>query len=393
MKFVIALLIILSFHSLSAELWLPCPAANSGHYEFSAGLHFWKDHLYLRNLQLRSLYHIAPGIRVNTILRSNDEINQVEFSKDSSPIFNKFKPVIDESYLELFGFWNEKEHQIATSLKLGISRYLRFPYYGLISRMDQVAGMADIRSDHTEAGYRGALLNLDYKAGFAGFHNTLYYDINSGTGHSLEYFFLLEYENNWFVAEARTGRLIIREHKSDNILTESGYGYNLMAGLKFNGYDICLLWEEVDGVKYTGLSIKFASSIFTRFAGKVRLDYNRACEGFVFQYPVIYNDFGFEEIDEIKGMKKVGEIKAERAITFWRIGMQRNFYEHMISKWGITNSQKTKVVVKTEPMLLGIESIVSPVCKFSSINDLKSWDSNGIRPGQLTQKVTYEFYQ
>ncbi len=382
------------FSLLSAEIWLPCPKPLSGHIESSAGIHFWNDHLYLRNLQIRSLFYLYPGIRLNTIIRGNNEINLIEIEESEKPVYYKIKPLIDEGYLELFGHFYNNDIMFSNSLRAGKVRYLRFPYYGLISRFDQVAGMSDLRQDYEDSGYNGMLYIFDLSyLKVVGWHNTLYlkkYNINNLK--ELESYIYLRYENSWLGIESRAGRLIVRDHNSDKVAEESDWGWCAMAGPRWRGYDINIYFEKVKDTIYTGLSIKFASSLFTRAAGKIRLDYNRACEGFIIQYPFFYSDLNISKIVPAN-KKKVGEIRAERVIAFWRIGMQRNFYEHIISRTGITDHRNTEVVIRIEPMLLGIESIISPVYKFSGLDDFKKWDTEGIRPGQLTQIVIYEFYQ
>ncbi len=382
------------FSSLSADIWLPCPKPLSGHLESSAGLHFWNDHLFLRNLQIRSLFYLYPGIRLNTIIRGNNEINLIEIGESEIPVYYRIKPLIDEGYLELFGHYYNRDIIFSNSLRAGKVRYLRFPYYGLISRFDQVAGMSDLRHDYEFSGYEGMLYicDLNFRE-IIGWHNTLYLkEYNLNDLKELESYIYFRYENSWLGFETRAGRLVVRDHTSDKVPEYSDWGWCAMVGPRWRDYDINLYFEKVKDTIYTGLSIKFASSLFTRAAGKIRLDYNRACEGFIIQYPFFYTDLNISG-DVPRDKVKVGEIRAERAITFWRIGMQRNFYEHIISRTGITDPGKTEVVIRIEPMLLGIESILSPVYKFNRLDDFKTWDTEGIRPGQLTQIVIYEFYQ
>ncbi|MCF7921010.1 MAG: hypothetical protein K9N06_14010 [Candidatus Cloacimonetes bacterium] len=395
MHYLIFFILIISKLNLQAvNVWLPCPKPYSGHLEFSAGLHFWDDHLYLRNLQFRSLYYLRPGFRINGVFRGNDQINQMVFINHRKPEYYSLKPIIDELNLEFSGFAASAENKWAASIRLGKMRYLRFPWYGLIGRMDQVVGMSDIRSSNEEAGYKGVMNTVDYiHQDVLGFHNTLYLDgKNSFLARLLESYLYLQYENDWFTLEARCGRLVVRDHETDNVPLDSDWGWNVMSGIKLWNYDVDIFLEKVAGKLYTGVSVKFASSLFSRIAGKLRLDYNRADEGFVVQYPLFYRDINLtSKIPESK--VKVGEIVAERVITFWRIGMQRNFYEHIVSRTGITDPDAAEVVIRKKPMLLGIESIVSPVYKFEKLSDFRKWDSEGIRPGQLTQTVVYEFYQ
>ncbi|MDP8221305.1 MAG: hypothetical protein P9X26_08160 [Candidatus Stygibacter frigidus] len=393
MKIRVLILLLILVSLLSGEIWLPCPKPLSGHIETSLGLHFWEDHLYIRNLQARALIYLYPGIRLNVVARGNKEINQIEFSRAYKPVYNQFQPGFDESYLELFGYYFYNDLQFSSSSRIGRIRFLQFPDNNIISRFDQVAGMSDIRSSYEPSAYNGAILINDLSWRNIGWHNTIYQNGYDHTDISLlnNYLYFI-YDNDLMMLEARAGKLPVRDHSSDAVLMESAWGWCGLIGVKWQGYDLNLYYEKVDNVIYTGLSIRFASSPFTRFAGKVRLDYNRSCEGFVFQYPLFYQDINMAG-HQPKGLTKVGEIRAERVISFWRIGMQRNFYENIISRKGITDPALTKVVIKTEPMLLGIESIVSPVYEFDKLSDINKWDSQGIRPGILTQQVIYEFYQ
>ncbi|MCF7913344.1 MAG: hypothetical protein K9M99_12505 [Candidatus Cloacimonetes bacterium] len=393
MKFRFLVLILLLSINLISEVWLPCPKPLSGHIEASAGLHFWSDHLYLRNLQIRSLLYICPGIRINGLARGNQEINQLELSQDAEPVYNKLDPIIDEGYLELFGHYLSHSFKLNSSLRCGRIRYLEFPESSLISRFDHVAGMSDIRANYLPSGYNGAILITNFSWHNLSWHNSLYQkEYNSLNIIQLDSYLSCHYDYEFLQLEARAGKLPVRDHGSDAVLEECAWGWSCLMGINWQGYDINIYLENVKEIIYTGLSIKFASSPLTRLAGKLRLDYNRACEGFVFQYPLFYQDINLKT-KKPEGLTKVGEIKAERAISFWRIGMQRNFSESIVSRSGITNPAITTVVIKKEPMLLGIESIVSPVYKFHKLNDIAKWDNQGIRPGILTQKVIYEYYQ
>ena len=393
MKFWLLIVFILISHSLAAEIWLPCPKPLSGHIEASAGLHFWNDHLYLRNLQVRSLIYICPGIRINSIVRGNQEVNQIELSKTAKPFYYKLDPGFDEACLEMFGHYLSQDIKISSSLRLGRMRYLQFPENNIISRFDQIAGMSDIRNRYLPSSYNGLILTTNFQWHNISWHNSLYQkELKSLNITDLDSYLSFQYKNRWLQFEARAGKLPVRDHSSDSVLEDSDWGWACLTGFRYRDYDINIYLESVKEVIYTGLSIKFASSLFTRTAGKLRLDYNRACEGFVFQYPIFYKDINVLD-HKPKNLVKVGEVRAERIISFWRIGMQRNFYESIISRTGNTNPAVTNLVIRKEPMLLGIESIVSPVHKFHKLDDINKWDSQGIRPGQLTQTVIYEYYQ
>ena len=86
----------------------------------------------------------------------------------------------------------------------------------------------------------------------------------------------------------------------------------------------------------------------------------------------------------------VGEIVAERIRTYWQNGQARNYYEHRISNWGQDGSNKDLVVVMQEdPWYLQAEALVSP----HNFGNLKEWESDRQGPAQLSQKVTYKFYE
>ena len=73
--------------------------------------------------------------------------------------------------------------------------------------------------------------------------------------------------------------------------------------------------------------------------------------------------------------------------------MMRNFYEHIISKSGDTDSNDLIVRINKKPVRLDNESIVSPVHEFKDFQDFIDWNSKGYRLGQYSQNVTYEFYR
>ena len=73
--------------------------------------------------------------------------------------------------------------------------------------------------------------------------------------------------------------------------------------------------------------------------------------------------------------------------------MMRNFYEHIISKKGDTDSNDLIVRINEKPERLDIESIVSPYHEFKSFQDFINWNSQGRRLGQYSQNVIYEFYK
>jgi len=89
----------------------------------------------------------------------------------------------------------------------------------------------------------------------------------------------------------------------------------------------------------------------------------------------------------------VGEVYAERIRTYWQNGHARNFYEHRLGSWGVTDERGLRVVMEEEPWYLQLESLVSPHTSFRSWDDLQTWERDRQGPAQLSQKVTYRFYR
>jgi len=396
MKRVLLLALIINFSVIlfgdtSSTFWFPKVGGITGHTEASIGFHFWNDHLYTRNLQLRNFSYLFPGIRVNSVLRSNKEMNVIEIYKDSKPVYNKIEPNIDELYLELFGFNYNKFGTISGSLKLGKIRYLRFPYYDNISILDQVPGLTDLR-DGDMSGYYGELLCLDYFSNYGfGYHSSLiHWDLFERNGFdSLENYLFFRKNFNFIEFESRAGYLQTRQEP----VGLSATGYSAYLGAVWKDYHVGIYYENIDDEIFTGFGISFAPSRITSILGAVKLDYTRANEGFSMQIPAIKYNFGklIDNVPEHAGL--VGTIRTERVITFWRAGMMRNFYEHLISKTGDTDSKDLLIRLVEKPVRLDNESIVSPVYKIDSIASFKDWNSSGMRFGQYSQDVIYEFYR
>ena len=114
---------------VSTNFWFPKIGKFAGQTESSICFHLWSDHLYIRNLQLRTYSYIYPGIRINSMIRANKKENLIEMYRDSGTIYEKIEPNFDELYLELFGFHYSRYGKISGSLRIGKIRYLRFPYY------------------------------------------------------------------------------------------------------------------------------------------------------------------------------------------------------------------------------------------------------------------------
>jgi len=393
-KMMIVLLVTITsllFCETSSTCWFPKIGNITGHTEASIGFHFWNDHLHLRNLQYRFFSYLYPGIRFNSVIRSNKEMNVIEIYKDSKPVYNKIEPNLDELYLELLGFNYNKFGTISGSLKLGKIRYLRFPYYDNISILDQVPGLTDMR-DGDMSGYYGELLCLDYFSNYGfGYHSSvIHWDLFERNGFDILENYLFFRKNFSFLEfESRVGYLQTRQEP----VGVSATGYSAYLGAVWKDYHVGIYYENIDDKIYTGFGISFAPSKVTSILGAVKLDYTRADEGFSMQIPAIKYNFGILTDNVPEHAVLVGTIQAERVITFWRAGMMRNFYEHIISKTGDTYSDDLIVRINEKPMRLDNESIISPVYEFDSIQSLKEWNSSGMRFGQYSQDVVYEFYR
>jgi hypothetical protein len=376
--------------------WFPSTGNFSGHWDLGMGAHIWSDRFDLRNLQLRTDFDLAPGLRFNSILRSNKEFDNLD----------TFDPNFDQLYLEGYGFHYGDYGKFSASLKVGEVRYLRFPEPDLISYFDHVPGTADLRIDGAETGYSGQLLNLDYETKLGlGYHLTgINWDYGDRDGSNwIENY--IYYRDRWGAIdfEGRVGTLALRHSAggnpgSGNHLGESGPGFNLYLGGNWRGYKVGFLYEEVENEEInekdirTGIMVEFAFSDVTELLGKLRFDYTRSPEGIVAHIPLASGEFGYRE-EQPEGTELVGEVKAERVMTYWQNGQARNFYEHRISKWGNTDPGETAVVMETQPWYLQLEALVSPHTSFSSWDDLKEWESDRQGPAQLIQPVTYKYYR
>lgn len=379
------------FCDVSSNFWFPKIGKFSGQTEASLGFHFWNDHLYIRNLQIRTYSYIYPGIRINSVIRSNIKVNLIEMYRDSETIYEKIEPNFDELYLEFLGFYYSSYGKISGSLRIGKIRYLRFPYYDNIAKLDQVPGLTDIRGGDM-SGYYGELLCLEYLSEFGfGCHSSfIHWDLYERTGFDLiDSYLFFKRESGIIEFEARTGYLQTREEP----VGISDFGFSAYLGGLWKGYRAGIYFENIDDEIFTGFSISFAPSKVTELLGKVRLDYTRADEGFSMQIPFIKKAFGDLKKDIPENSELVGTITAERVITFWRAGMMRNFYEHIISRSGDTDSNDLIVRINEKPERLDIESIVSPYHEFKSFQDLINWNAKGYRLGQYSQNVIYEFYR
>ena len=376
--------------------WFPSTGSFSGHWDLGMGAHIWNDRFDLRNLQLRTNFDLVPGVRINSIIRSNKEFDTLK----------GFEPNFDELYVEFYGFHKNDYGKFSASLKTGKMRYLRFPEPDLISYFDHVPGTADLRIEGAETGYSGQLLSLDYQSntGF-GYHLSginWAYGKREGSNWIENY---LYYKNRWGAIdfEARMGELALRHSAgsyqgSGNHLGYSGKGYNIYLGGNWRDYKLGFLYEEVENEfsneteRRTGIMVEFAFSKVTDILGSLRFDYTRSPEGFVTHIPIASGEFGYYD-KKPEGSELVGEVRAERVMTYWQNGQARNFYEHRIDYWGLTDPEKTAVVIEKEPWYLQLEALVSPHTSISSWDDLVEWENDRQGPAQLIQHVIYKYYR
>ena len=399
------ILVVLLNNPVHAGWWLPYLGQYRGHWSLNLGTHFWQDHFYFRNLQLRTNLDLAPGLRFHTVIRSNRELASV----------NKIDPLFDELYLEGYGFREDSRGLLSLNLRIGRMRYLRFPAPDLISGFDPIPGVADLRRPGrteypvAETGYRGQLLTIDYhsKLGLGYHFSGINWAWSRNSGQNIiNHYLYYKYGSPYFDLELRWGRLQL-SHPGGGLprgsrpyqLGDSGPGYSVYLGVKAFDYKAGLFWEDIFDEEAElrdariGVIVTFSPSRITEFLGKHRGDYTRSPEGLVMNIPLFQGNPGTvispaSEDDQ----KLVGEITAKRLITYWQNGQGRNFYEHRISRWGKSGDDYLLVVVE-EPWVLRHESLNIPNSSFESWSALVASESSSQRNALITQKVTYQFYQ
>lgn len=381
----------------------PTIGAGNGTWRLSVGTHFWSDHLEFRNLQFQGDLDLGRGLRLHTVLRSNDEMNGL----------GRWAPRVDEGYLEAYGFHTSPSGTVSLSARIGRTRYLRFPYPDAIALFDQVPGIGDLKGGE-ETGYSGAILTADYahKSGF-GLHGTWIdwgFGSDRGAGWAERYVYYRGDSGPWHF-EARYGDLPVRKEP----VGQTEEGFNLFAGYTHKDWTIGFLYEELDDQPaHTGIVVRFSPSDKTRKMGELAFDYTRSPQGFAMQIPLAVGTFGrvrrisadeepyFTGVLHRPGKKGyleaqnyvlVGEVKAERIRTYWQNGQNRNWYEHRLSHWGDTSSPGLTVIMVEEPWYLELEALVSPHTDLWSWDDLQQWEEDRMGPAQLNQKVTYRFYR
>jgi len=366
--------------NLSPRGWfLPSAGAGVGNWSASVGLFAWSGRTNLRNLQFRGDVDLARGLRAHAVVRSDRQMESLR----------GIRPHVDEGYIEAYGFHNSSLGLLSGSLRVGATRYLRFPYPDAISLFDQVPGVSDLNAG-PETGYNGSLLTLDYAhpsglgAHFTGIKWGFGRESGSDAiecygfyrvGHSLRF-------------EARAGLLPVRPEP----LGASEKGYDVFLGVNIKRYSVGALYEKLDHQPaYTGIMVRFAPTRITRALGSVAFDYDRSPQGIAMQIPLASGKIGnIRRVAPADG-KLVGQIEAERFRTCWQNGQVRNYYEHRISSWGETGKPGLCVVVEEEPWTLEYEALVSP--HVFGNDGWKTWERDRQGPVHITQKVTYKFYR
>lgn len=366
------------------EGWFfPYIGSGNGLWEIDAGAFFWSDRFEVRNLQLLTDIDIAPGVRWHSLVRSNRERDTLA----------GFEPFFDEGYLEMYGFHRGKKGQFSASLKVGVFRYLHFPYPDAIAVFDQVPGISDLNGGE-KTGYGGSCLVLDYAhdSGW-GLHFT---GLEWGFGYPdqdsvIEAY--LSFKKEWgqgYRFEARVGKLQVRPEP----LGRGERGWNVFFGKAFEAGSVGFLYEKLENQPaYTGLMVTFPVSPKTQLLGSVAFDYARSPEGLAVHLPVAWGTIGRVSRRVPDNSEAVGGLKAERLRTYWQNSQVRNYYEHRLDHWGETYEKGLFVVMEEEPWTLQAEALVSPHTSFGSWDDLRDWERDRQGPAQISQEVTYRFYR
>lgn len=392
--------------------WAPTIGPGKGHWDLRVGVHAWTDHIELRNLRLRGLIDLGPGLRALAVVRSNSDVAGI----------TTVAPRIDELYLEKYGYYTRGAHRLSLSLRLGVLRYLRFPYPDIISTFDQVPGIADLQGTHP-TGYGGLVATAEYEhASGLGAHFTA---IKWGFGYPgrhdlIEGYGFYRTQLGPLDLELRAGILALRPEP----LGKGAPGYNVYLGYRDPEWQAGVLYEKLQGQPVrTGVMVRFAfphsgqsqpitgnpwrpdghfhgsylsvsipAARFAEAAGRVALDYTRAPQGIAFEIPLAKGSFGMHgELPPPQGAQLVGEIHAERVTTYWQNGQSRNYYEHVTGQWGETGDPALDVVVVEGPWYLQLEALVSP--NMLTPSQLREWERQRQGPAQLAQPVVYQFYR
>lgn len=390
--------------------WAPTIGRGRGHWDVKVGVHAWTDHISLRNLRLRGAVDLGPGLRAQATVRSNSKVAGI----------TTVAPRVDELFVEKYGYYTRGDHRLSLSLRLGVLRYLRFPYPDIISTFDQVPGIADLQGRHP-TGYGGLVAAAEYAhASGLGAHLTaIKWGFGFPAGQDLvEGYGFYRGQLGPFDLELRAGVLAVRPEP----LGKGAPGYNVYVGYHDPEWQAGVLYEKIEGQPVrTGVMVRFAfphvrrnqpvagnpwrpdehfhgsflnvsipAARFAQGAGEVYLDYTRAPQGIAVEIPLLKGTFGMRR-EPSAGARLVGEIHTERVTTYWQNGQSRNLYEHVVGKWGETDGPGLEVVMEEGPWYLQLEALVSPNLLLPS--KLRQWERQRQGPAQLAQPVIYRFYR
>ncbi len=358
----------------------PFLGAGKGYWDTSVGLFLHEEgNVTARNFQFKSGIDIAPGLRWQTVVRSNRELDTLR----------GWHPYFDENFIEAYAFHKDPKGVFSGSLRIGNIRYLHFPYPDAIAMFDTVPTTSEFR-DGTPSGYAGELLTLDYagKNGLGIHTSGIRWSFGrSGGSQVLEDYVFYRHDFGLVHFETHVGGLAERTQplgKRDN-------GYNVYIGSISKGTTIGFLYEKLQSqTAYTGVMMTFPMDKVTKALGSVAFDWDRRPAGYAAQIPLIKGTFGGIQKTVPKNGVLVGEITAERLKTYCSNGQARNFYEHRLSSWGETGTKDLIVVMLEDPWYLQAEAVVSP----HNFNvGFKTWDRDRTGPAQLSQTVHYKFYR
>lgn len=347
-----------------------------GNFDLSVGLKLWHNRFIVRNLNLSGTMDVAPGVRLRGQIRRRE--GEAQF----------LVPEADEAYLEIFNHYRAPSFTGGYSLKLGRSRYLRYPYPDAISQFDLATSIADLQNlgvtDYRDALFQSELaLNSGWGV-HGGALATLWggrprFNLVEGYG-----FYRSDFGQGWHF-ESRLGLLQVRELPYGRA---GELGGNVYLGKQIGEFTVGLLYENKrNEAQYTGIMVQFRPGSVTRALGKVTFDYSRKPEGFTVQLPLWHGRLKQSRFVR-SGDVLVGEVRAVRMRTLFPQGYNRNQYEHRLASWGETNDSRLHCVVEEEPWYLQAEALISP----NLVLDAK-WERQRQGPAQYVQRVTYRFYR
>jgi hypothetical protein len=339
-------------------------------------LSFGPDKLHLRNLILGGTVDLAPGLRARVQLR-REEGNAKFFNVDS-----------DEAYLEAYNQYRGENFNFGVNLKVGRTRYVRFPYPDAISQFDIPPGVSDMfrgpRTDYRDLLFQTELaLHSGWGLNWSGLANVVSGRPRANVLQAYG-FYRSDFGRGWRF-EGRAGWL---NRRQESYWGAARQGFNVYVGKQIGEFNVGLLYEKRQGEReYSGLMVQFRPGPVTRALGKVSFDYSRQVEGFSLQIPVWHGRLRQSRFVR-SGDILVGEVRAVRVRTIFQQSFQRNQYEHRLASWGETSDPSLHCVVTEEPWFLQSEALVSPHLTFDA-----KWERDRQGPGQFMQRVTYRFYR